>query len=255
MRVTPIAFVALAGLWLPSAAARAADPVPPAATAPVPYDAPASPAPVLTPAPPAVDAEGPHEHAPTPRAVRAAPEEDIPGPPEPGRIVGELAAGIAAANVGLILTGVTSVAGPLALGVFAATPTLTGGIVCAVGGSSDWYQGSCGMAIGGAYLGSLALIPGAIIGLQLDHSTGELAGLAGLVIGAYVGYVVGSTVGAVVGWNASRIPKARPLGHAARGDLLALSPTPPWTEPLRRRGGPDAGAPPTLSLPLLSFRF
>jgi hypothetical protein len=139
--------------------------------------------------------------------------------------------------------------------LFAAVPVGVGAIVCTVGGTSDSYDGSCGSAIGGAYLGALALIPGALIGLSLDHSSGELGGLVGLAIGAGVGYIVGTTVGAVVGWNLSRVPKARPLARAPRSDLLALSPSASWTEPLRRRGDSEAGAPPTVSVPVLSLRF
>jgi hypothetical protein len=253
-----VGLIALSAVWLSAGPARAADPTPAPAAAPAPYDSPAVTPRVPVPAVPphAVDIETPHAHVPQLSRTEIVRDDDVEGPPEPGRILGELAAGFLTTNVGLIVVGVAAPAGPLALAFFAAVPLGVGGIVCTVGGASDSYEGSCGSAIGGAYLGSLAVFPGALIGVSLVHSSGgELGGLVGLVIGAAVGYVVGTTVGAVVGWNLSRVPKARPLARGPRPDLLALSPSASWTEPLRRRGDSEAGAPPTVSVPVLSLRF
>jgi hypothetical protein len=251
-----VGLTALVTVWLSAGPARAADPTPAPAAAPAPYDSPAVTPHVPAAPPQAVDIETPPTHVPQLSRAAIVPDDNVEGPPEPGRVLGELAAGFLTTDLGLVAVGVAAPAGPLALALFAAVPLGVGAIVCTVGSASDSYEGSCGSAIGGAYLGTLAVIPGALIGLSLDHnSSGELGGLVGLVIGAAVGYIVGTTAGAVIGWNLSRVPKARPLARAPRTDLLALSPSASWTEPLRRRGDSDAGTPPTVSAPVLSLRF
>jgi hypothetical protein len=248
----------MALLAAPSWAADA----PPAAP-PEPYDAPAA-----APSPPAAApvqpvASSPAAQASDDEAPRRVPLKALQAPPvalqqsmpenpsEPARIVGESILGALTAFGGVILVATASVTGE-AGGVIAllAAPAATGGVVCAVGSGSGYFDGSCGAAIGGAYVGSLLAVPMAVL---LSRNTSDA--LTGLIVGAIYGYIFGSAAGAVVGWNVSRTPKAAGRVDVARLDGLSAARLSPWREPLLPRGAALDGGGPRFEAPVLAFRF
>jgi hypothetical protein len=149
------------------------------------------------------------------------------------------------------------VASALALG-----PLLGGFVVCGVGSSSKVYEGSCGPAIGGAYLGALLAIPAAYIGCSLDRGSGGPDSgdvcLGGAILGAAAGYVFGTSIGATVGWHLGKRPRGeRPPAIAAMAAPATLTGAPAsdaWPE---LRGRPAASAPQgtRVSFSLLSLQF
>ena len=169
-------------------------------------------------------------------------------PSEPGLIIVESLLGFFATDVGLV-AGALSGGWPILLG-----PALTGGVVCAIGNASGSYDGSCAAAIGGSYLGSLLLIPMALVFVGQSNASDDEV-LPSWIAGAVLGYVIGTTVGAVVGWNVSRVRKPRDYADVPRLDAIAAARALPWREPLRPRGSLLEGAAPQLTTPLLAFRF
>lgn len=167
---------------------------------------------------------------------------------EPGRIVIESLAGFTTATLSIIL--LASPGGwPILFG-----PIATGVVVCGIGSGSDYFDGSCLAAMGGAYLGSLVAFPMAAWFNAKDHGSSNDA-FAVALAGALIGYVLGSSAGAVVGWNVSRHAKRRDRADGARLEAVAATRALAWTEPLRPRGSLLAGAPPPPSMPLLALRF
>ena len=252
-----LASVFVAGLS--GARARAADPGVPAPLQPydpaTPEESVPSPPPLVAkpvpPAPPpaqAVDGEAPRRQ---PRRLIVDPDPLVhrqweENPSEPGLIFVESLLGFLATDAGLI-AGAVAGGWPILFG-----PLVTGGLVCAIGNASSSYDGSCGAAIGGAYLGSLLLIPMALVFNGQGNSDDEVPTF---FVGALLGYVVGTTVGAVVGWNVSRARKPYPRTDVARLDAVAAARALPWREPLRPRGSLLEGASPPLTAPMLTFRF
>ena len=178
--------------------------------------------------------------------LKTAPAQATAEPPkEPGRVAAELALGLGIAGAGTgLLFALDGAGGVLGL-VVLATPVATGVGVCVVGSNSDLFDGSCGASIGGALLGALLVLPGALLGTVFAPQ-GIDEQPYGLLVGGAVGFGLGSAAGAVVGWNLSRRPKGSappPTAHIAD-----------WREPPRARG-PEPGARAGLLLPLLSFRF
>jgi hypothetical protein len=255
--------------FAPSLADAQDEPPPPPETTPA-GQGPAGP----TPATPAPYAPPPEAAPPVPAPVPArapAPRlryEDPPPrgrrlleqPAEPGLSALQTLAGAGTA-VGGLLVGVASAEGapPLGLALTLGLPVLVGGVVCAVGDShSAHYQGSCGSAILGAYVGTLSVIPLAYVGYQLDHSgmgneEGDiLDGLGGLLVGAAVGLIIVQPLVATAMWHSSKKPK----GYASAPPLLAAPvrrlPRPPEPAVRARARGQAAGQ---LTLPLLSTTF
>jgi hypothetical protein len=263
MRVLSIVLLALV---LFGARTWAAD-APPAAP-PQPYDAPVPAAGAAAPPAPAASAtvaplrspQASDEEAPRAALPQASEEPPVAQrvpipdhPSEPGRIVAEsllayLTSGITA---GIALT-VFITTGPGGFVALLAAPAATGGVVCAIGSGSDYFDGRCGTAVSGAYVGALAAIPMAIL-FSTRPNNSDL--LPPAVSGALLGYVIGTTVGAVVGWNVSRTRKDAPRADAARLDALAAARGAPWREPLLPRGAALEGGGPRLTAPVLAFRF
>jgi hypothetical protein len=241
-----------------------ADDTPPAAP-PEPYDSPAAaPAPPaaapVKPVEPSRAAQVSDDEAPRrapPKALVAPPvalREPIPtNPSEPALIVGESILGALTSFGGLVVGGTAFVvAGPGGFLVLLAAPAATGGVVCAIGSGSSYFDGQCGAAIGGAYLGSLLAVPTASLFARTSNASDAIGAV---LAGALLGYIVGSTVGAVVGWNLSRKRKDASHVDVARLDALSAARLSPWREPLLPRGAAlDVGGP-RLESPVLAFRF
>jgi hypothetical protein len=118
------------------------------------------------------------------------------------------------------------------LGVGALLPAAVGMAVCGVGTTSKVYDGRCFPTVGGAYIGALGVLPGALVGLLLGCSSGSsstpssgdgqtgLQGLDDCAVGAAVGAALGLTIGTLVGaYNGWRIFK-RPKPGTLRASLL-----------------------------------
>jgi hypothetical protein len=167
--------------------------------------------------------------------------------------LGELTMLVAAAKAGASQAIVPA----LALG-----PLLGGFVVCGIGSASTAYEGRCGPAIGGAYIGMLLAIPAAYIGCALDRGSGGPDGddacLGGAILGAIAGYVIGTSVGATVGWHLGKRPRgARPPAYAPLAPPAPFTVAPAsdaWPE---LRGRPAASGPQgtRVSLSLLSVQF
>jgi len=97
-----------------------------------------------------------------------------------------------------------------------AAPAVAGLVVCGVGTWSLLYEGRCGAAVAGAYIGGVAgLVPG---GLLLAACSSDDC-LTTVVVAVIAGYVLGVSTGALVGWNLSRQPKQLPVAEAAAPTL------------------------------------
>jgi hypothetical protein len=264
MRALSVAFVLIVGLLARPVLGADAPVATPGAV--VPYDAPdtaapaptpvqpvpVQPAPAVKPAPPVpprapqvYDSEAPRRWQPPPTAVQplvASPSE----PSEAGLIVGESLLAFLTVTTELVVAFESTpwfvVAGPL----------LTGGLVCGIGSTSSSYDGSCGAAIGSAYLGSLLAVPLAFLAGGSLHSDADVIRFAAFGL---LGYLAGTTVGAVVGWNSSRKPKDRLVADAGRLDAIAAARGAPWREALLPRGGASDGGAPRFTAPVVAFRF
>lgn len=158
----------------------------------------------------------------SPAAARA---EDAPSPPSvPVEVAiggGQLLLGGGVAYVGGMLLALGYVAGGAggAAVVWVAAPPLTGAMVCWLGGKSPAYDDDCDNAVLGSYLGSLATIPGMLLGAAVG-SSGEqdMSGAWGILVGGLMGYMVGTPVGATIGWHLGkdrRQPPAFKVGPPA----------------------------------------
>jgi hypothetical protein len=158
-------------------------------------------------------------------------------------------------GIGLLLIASATHSDTLDYAAVALTPALGSLVVCGVGHTSAYYEGSCEGPLLGGYAGALVLglglaysSSGAFSGSNSGDSTGS--GI-GIYIGLAMGIIVGTTLGATMGWYA---------GKHRRGSFTALGPKAPppaalaaWTD-LRPRAA-DARAGTTLGVPLLSLRF
>jgi hypothetical protein len=242
MRIVAAALVlGLAGLV--ASPARAADGAAPVAPL-QPYDAPRPLA--LPPPAPATDDEPPDSVQ-----LPQVPPGQTPAsePSEAGLILIEGLLGFPA------YIGAIAIAGQTTPWLLLAAPLVAGGVVCGIGHASQAYDGSCGSAISGAYVGTLLAVPLALIFAAGDQNN-QNDWIPMWVAGAALGFVLGPPIGAIVGWNLSREPKERPLADAARLDAVASARATPWREPLLARGSlrEDAG-PRAVSAPVLAFRF
>lgn len=116
------------------------------------------------------------------------------------------------------------------LGVGALIPAAVGLAVCEVGTTSKVYDGRCVPTIGGAYIGSLGVLPGLLLGVLVGCSSssssstsgdGQSTGLEGLdscvttaFIGGALGLTIGTLVGAYNGWRIFKRPKPGTLRAA-----------------------------------------
>jgi hypothetical protein len=185
-----------------------------------------------------------------------------PAPSEVGSVVvPQFFLGTLSTFVGGIVLLIGASATHSDMGYYAAvavTPGIGSLVVCGVGKTSDYYEGSCAAPIIGGYVGALALGLGlAYAGTGAFATSGPADGngsAIGVVIGAALGVIVGTAVGATVGWN---------LGKHRRGTVLAIAPKAP--PPAALAGWPELGARPAatgvpraggaISVPLLSLRF
>jgi hypothetical protein len=115
-----------------------------------------------------------------------------------------------------------NLAGLAALGL---APALAARLVCGIGRWSSDYEGSCGWAIGLAYLGLLApaVAAAATTGSQPPNCY-DCAIPGPSAAAVLTAYILGVTTGAVMGWNLSKHRK---------DDSLAL-------QPIERAGPPPA---------------
>jgi hypothetical protein len=240
-----------------------------AAAAPqsAPYDAPPLPPPgtvqpaPATPAPPPPPRVQQRVDQQPPPFLGPTESQNRPRPSESGLAAGQIAASSAVVFVGeLAMVAAVSHGGVSQLGVpaLALGPLLGGLVVCGIGSASTAYQGRCGPAIGGAYIGALLFVPAAFIGCSLDHGSGGDYGdacLVGAILGGVVGYVIGTSVGATVGWHLGKRPRGeRPSALAAPPTFPVASANDAWPE---LRGRPAASGPQgtRVSLSLLSLSF
>jgi hypothetical protein len=205
--------------------------------------------------------------APAPVVVRAPPP--APGPPrpetteaEPGRVIGQIVLG----------AGAMALTGAVAVGASAATnspapaflfllagPGLGGWFVCGIGRNSKYYDGRCGAAIGGAYLGALTAVPLAFLFGELCTPSPTSGGDEGInldclgaaVLGFAIGYTVGTAVGATIGWQLDKKPRAVPV---AQGLPALDAPGDDWAA-LRRHASLSGGRGARVAVPLLAFSF
>ncbi len=148
-------------------------------------------------------------------------------------------------------SNVLNVAG--VIGILGA-PALTGRLVCGIGRFSTEYEGSCGWAIGLAYLGLLApSFTGIATAGKQPPNCYDCAIPGPSVPAVLTAYIAGVTIGAVLGWNLSKHRKE---------DALSLQPIfragpPParlaeWTDLLPR--APTNGSV-GVSWPAIAFAF
>jgi hypothetical protein len=106
------------------------------------------------------------------------------------------------------------------------SPAAVGMAVCEVGTSSKVYDGRCFPTVGGAYIGSLGVLPGVLLGALIScsgssstsssgdgssSSAGLEACFSGIVVGGAIGYTVGTLLGAYNGWRIFKRPKSASL--------------------------------------------
>ncbi len=186
-------------------------------------------------------------------AARAQERRDVQPPAEAGIVVEQLVVGTA--------TGIFTGFGSLALAVdkpavgipLVATSGLSGGSVCVLGQSSEWYEGSCAGPMVGAFVGSLAF------GLPVARwavNTGEESS-APYLLAALAG-AVGSGVGATLGWHLTKhrrpgvVVPPSPSDSSSPPVAAAQGPGPAWPEmPVRRL----EAAPGTVTMPVLALTF
>ena len=187
----------------------------------------------------------------------AAASDDIP--PEIGIGASQLLIGAATASVALAIP-VFLDGTPLqtvSYAVLFVGPAAVGGMVCTFGQTSKHYRGDCLPAIVGAYIGSLAGIPLALLGGAAGHNSfdngdGGRDFTSGTAIGFYIGYGLGAAVGATIAWHRSKEEKST-------WSLFAPPPPPPaagasWPE-LRWRPTPGAHRSAAMTVPVLAFTF
>lgn len=191
-----------------------------------------------------------------PRAAVAAPGGN---PPEIGLGAGQLLMGTAIASLALALPVFLDDTPFELLGLAAlfAGPAAVGGTVCTLGQNSKLYGGTCGSAMIGAYVGAIAAVPLAILGVATSNDDGDGGNkyASGSAIALMVGYALGTSIGATIGWH---------LGKEERSVWSRLRPPPPpplsgaddqrWPE-LRWRPVRGARVAPAVSVPLLVFAF
>ena len=184
---------------------------------------------------------------------------------EPGEeailVTGEVVlASLAAAGVGAIgwyAAGGGAYYGSLPLfgaGVLALSsgPALVGRMVCGIGRASTRYEGGCGWAMGGAYLGLVMIWP--LAKLTEYHLPGaDEAFVPGWALLA--GYAGGAALGATVAWNLSK--RAKP-GFVSIEPITRAGPPPEaraaWTDPLVRVANRGAGGQ-RVAISLIAFAF
>ncbi len=180
-----------------------------------------------------------------PFPIRPATAE--PGP-EIGLGAGQLLLGSMTMALTLFPIGAMAVTGSEAgaVGALLFAPIAGGFVVCGIGGTSRYYDGSCGGPLLGAYLGALTSIPFALIGCSLAPSRGDLNGCGeGAVLGFLSGYLVGTAIGATVAWHLGKRPRAPRARHALQVPPPALAPS--------RSSTPTADL--HVTVPLLAFAF
>ena len=190
----------------------------------------------------------------TPPLVNPAP--DPTPPPEVGLAAMQVALGVAltfGVGIGAVfLSEKVKNSDPVAwVGIFGA-PLVGSLAICALGRTSDFYDGHCMGAVTGGYLGALVLaVPGWYVGSSFDSPNAWFAfdGIVGVV----VGFVVGAAVGATVGWH---------LSKHRRAAAVSLDAGPPAPPPTALAAWNDLRARPTegrsgvaVGVPLLSLRF
>jgi hypothetical protein len=258
----------------PTAPPRPAAPSPPPATTGTPASGDAS---AVAPAPP----KARPVLVPVPRPAAASPSESgvavsrglprsrpsLAAVPATAAASPEIGLGIAQVFIGsfatfgtfllvaLVSAGANSA--PVAVVGLLATPAVGGLVVCRMGRSSKQYEGDCGAAIGGSYLGALTLgIALAYVGAKEfapSNSDGGNDAAVGAALGAALGLIVGTAVGATIAWHASKHPREPSVA-------LAFGPPPPppaalasWSDLQARPNA--ARAPTAVGVPLLSLRF
>lgn len=160
-------------------------------------------------------------------SARGARADARQGPGEGSLAVQQALASLGTSFGGLLLTGATAEVPPVAAGSALMTPYGVGMAVCGLGKRSRQYEGSCGAAIGGAYLGALSTLPLAIIGHRLAVGGGSdehFEGLFGAFAGMAVGWLVVQPLLANVMWHASKRPRleaAVPVSLVPRARLRA----------------------------------
>src|SRR6185503_20062593 len=152
--------------------------------------------------------------------------------------------------IGLLLAASEPVGG---LSILVA-PTAGGFIVCAVGGTSRYYEGGCAPAVLGACLGALTTIPLTFLGCSFDQPRGDVGGCDTFAaIGFVTGLFVGTAAGATLAWHLAKKPKPpiRLSGRALPRPALADA----WSEWRRSSfaATPLRGA--RLLIPLFAFEF
>lgn len=177
--------------------------------------APAAATQVASPAPAALPARppSPEHHLPEPPPLPPRPD-DTP------RMAGAWLAAAGAALAGVAGTRYSYLA-------LAPMPAAAGFLVCAIGGSG-LYEGPCRAPIVGAYVGALALGPGALAGAMFC-GTSVASGsdcLRAVLVGMAIAYVVGVPTGAVVGWNMAKTVHRGRVAAGAPAPLVVASPPP-----------------------------
>ncbi len=186
-----------------------------------------------------------------------APPSEVASVVFPQVLVGTLATFVG--GVSLLLIAAVTDSTPMAYASVAATPGIGGLVVCKLGQTSDYYQGSCVPPLVGAYVGAVTLgigmayVGAAFFSPPAVDAPGARDTSIGAAEGAVLGILVGTAVGATVAWHLEKHP---------RGSLAPITlgpPAPPpaalaaWAELRPRAAAPRASD--RLAIPLLSLRF
>ncbi len=161
-------------------------------------------------------------------------------------------------GISLLVIAAVSHSDPVAYATVAASPSIGGLVVCKVGQTSAYYEGSCLSPLIGAYTGAVTLglgmwywYPGAPPRRYYVDTSSDNGTLR--IVEAALGVIVGTVVGATVAWHMAK----RPRGATS---TVTLGPPPPppaalaaWTDLRPRPATARIGS--TLAVPLLSLDF
>lgn len=169
-------------------------------------------------------AEAPRPAVAAPRAPLVDPDAGLPAKQVGMGFVALLGASALASGLFYLADREGSQAlGYTGLGVSVLMPAAVGLAVCEVGTTSKVYDGRCVPAVGGAYIGSLGVIPGLLLGVLVgcsssssgdDNSAGLDSCITTAFVGAALGLTIGTLVGAYSGWRIFKRPKSGTLRAA-----------------------------------------
>lgn len=132
------------------------------------------------------------------------------------------------AGVALVTSSVAVATGDdvLLIGLGLLSPALVGGTVCWLGRKSLQFEGGCTAPVATAYLGLLAIYPGAVLGASMTRDRegvrrDSASGVPGAFIGGIVAYAVVTPLLATAAWHLFKKPRPGAAIQPASPNALA----------------------------------